>query len=112
VQITRPQRGYFGPLVVMENECSTSDAEVFPEGIRTLTLGKVVGVTTYGAVIGTGAYRLRTPGSGLWNVNARTSRTTASRPTSMSTTHPRTSSRAATRRSKAVEVLKEKLGKR
>ena len=75
VQITRPQRGYFGPLVVMENERSTSDAEVFPDGIRTLKLGKVVGVTTYGAVIGTGAYRLidgaqiRTPGSGLWNVN-------------------------------------------
>jgi tricorn protease len=75
VQITRPQRGFFGPIVVMENERSTSDAEVFPDGIRTLKLGKIVGVTTYGAVIGTGAYRLidgasiRTPGSGLWNVN-------------------------------------------
>jgi len=75
VQITRPQRGYFGPIVVMENERSTSDAEVFPDGIRTLKLGKVVGVTTYGAVIGTGSFRLidgaqiRTPGSGLWNVN-------------------------------------------
>src|SRR5262249_5896120 len=75
VQITRPQRGFFAPIVVMENERSTSAAEVSPDGIRTLKLGKVVGVTTYGAVIGTGAYRLidgaslRTPGSGLWNVN-------------------------------------------
>ena len=74
VMITRPQAGFFGPMVVMENERSTSDAEVFPDGFRTLGLGKVVGVTTYGAVIGTGAYRLldgssiRTPGSGLWNV--------------------------------------------
>jgi tricorn protease len=74
VEITRPQFAFFGPMVVMENERSTSDAEVFPDGFRTLGLGKVVGVTTYGAVIGTGAYRLldgssiRTPGSGLWNV--------------------------------------------
>ena len=74
VQITRPQTAFFGPMVVMENERSTSDAEVFPDGFRTLGLGKVVGTTTYGAVIGTGAYRLmdgstiRTPATGLWNV--------------------------------------------
>ncbi len=74
VQITRPQQAFFGPMVVMENERSTSDAEVFPDGFRTLGLGKVVGTTTYGAVIGTGAYRLldgstiRTPATGLWNV--------------------------------------------
>ena len=75
VQVTRPLRGFFGPMVVMENERSTSDAEVFPDGFRTLKLGKIVGVTTYGAVIGTGAYQLmdgstiRTPGSGLWNIS-------------------------------------------
>jgi tricorn protease len=74
VQISRPQQAFFGPMVVMENERSTSDAEVFPDGFRTLGLGKVVGKTTYGAVIGTGAFRLldgssiRTPGTGLWNV--------------------------------------------
>jgi tricorn protease len=61
-------------MVVMQNERSTSDAEVFPDGFRTLKLGKTVGVTTYGAVIGTGSFRLmdgsqiRTPGSGLWNI--------------------------------------------
>ncbi len=77
VQVTRPQRAYFGPVVVMQNERSTSDAEVFPDGFRTLKLGKTVGVTTYGAVIGTGSYRLmdgsqiRTPGTGLWNVNGQ-----------------------------------------
>jgi tricorn protease len=75
VQVTRPLRGFFGPMVVMENERSTSDAEVFPDGFRTLKLGKIVGVTTYGAVIGTGSYQLmdgssiRTPSSGLWNIN-------------------------------------------
>jgi tricorn protease len=75
VEVKRPLRGFFGPMVVMENERSTSDAEVFPDGFRTLKLGKVVGVTTYGAVIGTGAHQMmdgssiRTPSSGLWNVN-------------------------------------------
>ncbi len=74
VEVTRPLRAFFGPMVVMANERSTSDAEVFPDGFRTLKLGKIVGVTTYGAVIGTGSYTLmdgstiRTPGSGLWNV--------------------------------------------
>ncbi|HXB21999.1 MAG TPA: S41 family peptidase [Candidatus Solibacter sp.] len=74
VAITRPQSAFFGPMVVMENERSTSDAEVFPDGFRTLGLGKVVGKTTYGAVIGTGAYRLldgstiRTPATGLYSV--------------------------------------------
>jgi tricorn protease len=74
VAVTRPLRGFFGPMVVMANERSTSDAEVFPDGFKTLKLGKVVGVTTYGAVIGTGAYTLmdgstiRTPSVGLWNV--------------------------------------------
>jgi Periplasmic protease len=64
-------------MVVMQNERSTSDAEVFPDGFRTLKLGKVVGVTTYGAVIGTGSYRLmdgsqiRTPGSGLWSITGQ-----------------------------------------
>ena len=73
--VTRPLRGFFGPMVVMANERSTSDAEVFPDGFKTLKLGKVVGVTTYGAVIGTGSYTLmdgstiRTPSVGLWNVN-------------------------------------------
>jgi tricorn protease len=75
VKVPRPLRGFFGPMVVMENERSTSDAEVFPDGFKTLKLGKVVGVTSYGAVIGTGSFTLmdgsalRTPGSGLWNVN-------------------------------------------
>ncbi len=75
IQVTRPFRGFFGPMVVLQNERSTSDAEVFPDGFRTLKLGKLVGMTTYGAVIGTGAYQLmdgsslRTPSSGLWNIN-------------------------------------------
>ncbi len=77
VFLTRPQRAFFGPVVVMQNERSFSDAEVFPDGFRTLKLGKTVGVSTNGSVIGTGAFRLmdgssvRTPGTGLWNVSGQ-----------------------------------------
>jgi tricorn protease len=77
VIVTRPQRAYFGPIAVMQNERSFSDAEVFPDGIRRLGLGKTVGVNTNGSVIGTGAFRLldgssvRTPGTGLWDVSGQ-----------------------------------------
>lgn len=70
-QQPRPQN-FYGPMVVMQNERSASDAEMFPAGFKALGLGKVVGVPTMGAVIGTGAYTLldgssiRTPGSGVW----------------------------------------------
>jgi tricorn protease len=72
IDAQRPARAFFGPMVVMQNERSASDAEMFPDGFRSLGLGKLVGVTTYGAVIGTGAYRLldgssiRTPGAGVF----------------------------------------------
>jgi tricorn protease len=72
-QQPRPQN-FYGPMVVMQNERSASDAEMFPAGFKALGLGKVVGVPTMGAVIGTGSYTLldgstiRTPGSGVWTV--------------------------------------------
>jgi len=72
VEIPRPVEAFFGPMTVLQNERSASNAEMFPEGFRTLGLGKIVGVPTYGAVIGTGAYRLldgstlRTPSFGVF----------------------------------------------
>ena len=71
MQIPRPQN-FYGPMVVMQNERSASDAEMFPQGFKDLGLGKVVGVPTMAAVIGTGSYTLldgssiRTPGTGIW----------------------------------------------
>ncbi len=53
VRQPRPQN-FYGPMVVMQNERSASDAEMFPAGFRALGLGKVIGVPTMGAVIGTG----------------------------------------------------------
>jgi tricorn protease len=73
-QQPRPQN-FYGPMVVMQNERSASDAEIFPAGFKALGLGKTVGVPTMGAVIGTGSYTLldgstiRTPGSGVWTAD-------------------------------------------
>jgi tricorn protease len=73
----RPQQAYFGPMVVVQNERSFSDAEMFPDGFRTLGLGKLVGVPTGGAVIGTGAASLlnggsiRTPGVAVYTARGQ-----------------------------------------
>ena len=72
LEVPRPLEAFYGPMVVMQNERSASDAEMFPQGFKDLGLGKTVGVPTMGAVIGTGSYTLtngasiRTPGSGVW----------------------------------------------
>jgi len=71
LQVWRPQN-FYGPMVVMQNERSASDAEMFPQGFKDLGLGKTIGLPTMGAVIATGSYTLldgssiRTPGSGVW----------------------------------------------
>jgi tricorn protease len=62
-------------MAVLQNERSASDAEMFPDGFRALGLGKVIGVPTMGAVIGTGSFNLldgsaiRTPGAGVYTVS-------------------------------------------
>jgi tricorn protease len=69
VEILRPSQAFFGPMVLLQNERSSSDAEMFPEGFRRLGLGKLIGMPTMGFVIGTGAQTLldgsvlRTPAS-------------------------------------------------
>ena len=77
LEVKRPGLAYFGPLAVLQNERSASDAEMFPAGIRELKLGKIVGVPTMGAVIGTGSFTLmdgsvlRTPGAGVSLANGQ-----------------------------------------
>jgi tricorn protease len=72
LDVERPGQAFFGPMVVLQNERSASDAEMFPDGFRSLGLGKVLGVPTMGAVIGTGSFTLldgsalRTPGSAVF----------------------------------------------
>jgi Tol biopolymer transport system component/C-terminal processing protease CtpA/Prc len=50
---TQPVKAWDKPIVLLINESSFSDAEVFPQGFRALHLGKIVGVPTPGYVIGT-----------------------------------------------------------
>ncbi len=75
--VQRPAKAFFGPMVVLQNERSASDAEMFPDGFRRLGLGKIVGVPTMGAVIGTGSFTLldgsvlRTPGAGVSNADGQ-----------------------------------------
>ena len=77
--ITRPRGGGDGypqdrrifaawtkPIVVLCDEFSYSNAEIFSHGIKTLKRGPVVGQTTYGAVISTGGFSLM-DGSSLRN---------------------------------------------
>jgi tricorn protease len=51
-------RKWHKPLVLLINNRSYSDAEIFPNAFRTLGLGKLVGQPTGGCVIGTGAVQL------------------------------------------------------
>lgn len=67
-------RKWTKPLVVMCNNRSYSDAEIFPHAFRALGLGKVVGQATGGFVIGTTSMRLidgsqfRLPRTGVFTV--------------------------------------------
>ncbi|MCP4549981.1 MAG: hypothetical protein GY835_26280 [bacterium] len=60
------------PIVVLINERSYSDGEIFPWGFKALGLGKLIGMPTFGAVIGTSDTELidgtgfRVPGSGWY----------------------------------------------
>ena len=77
VEVPRPILAFFGPMAVVQNERSASDAEMFPEGFRALGLGKVIGVPTSGQVIGTGSFTLldgsalRTPGAGVFGAKGQ-----------------------------------------
>ena len=113
----RPQN-FFGPMVVMQNERSASDAEMFPAGFKQLGLGKTVGVPTMGAVIGTGSYTLldgstiRTPGSGVWTVTGENMENYGVQPDVYVDNTPTDFLKGRDAQlEKAVEVLKEQLAK-
>jgi len=76
---TRPtyesQRRWDGPIVLLINERSYSDGEIFPAGFKVLGLGQVVVMPTFGAVIGTHNVPLidgtmfRIPSTGWYNLD-------------------------------------------
>jgi tricorn protease len=75
MKIGQPQVAWNRPIVVLINERSYSDAEVFPHAMKTLGLATVIGVATPGAVIGTRDIRLsdgtswRLPSTGFFNAD-------------------------------------------
>ena len=74
---TQPFQLWERPIVLLINEQSASDAEIFPNGFRFYNLGKIVGVPTYGGVIGTNditlvdGTRFRIPTTGWTTVDGR-----------------------------------------
>ena len=70
--ITRPQDVFTGEVVVLINEYSYSDAEVFPSAVQERGLGTVIGVPTLGFVIAVMPHGLIDGGSirktfiGIW----------------------------------------------
>jgi len=68
---------YDKPTIVLINEYCYSDAEIFPAAFKELKLGKLVGVPTFGAVIGTNDIELldgtvfRVPGTGWFRLNGK-----------------------------------------
>ncbi len=75
---TAPARAFHKPTVLLINQNSYSDAEVFPSGFRALKLGTIVGVATPGYVIGTRDATLldgthfRLPSVGYWDLTGHT----------------------------------------
>ncbi len=63
------------PVICLINERSYSDGEIFPHAFKTLGLGTLLGVPTFGAVIGTNDVALidgtyfRIPGSGWFSLD-------------------------------------------
>ena len=114
----RPQN-FYGPMVVMQNERSGSNAEMFPAGFRALGLGKVIGVPTAAAVIGTGSYTLldgstiRTPGTGVWTAEGENMENYGVPPDVYVDNLPADFLKGRDAQlEKAVEVLREELAKR
>jgi hypothetical protein len=74
-RLKQPAHHWDKPVVVLTNERSFSDAEVFPWCFQTAGRGKVVGVATPGGVIGTtdvelsDGSKLRIPRVGWWGVD-------------------------------------------
>lgn len=65
------------PMVLLINEYSGSNSEIFAEGFRKLGLGKIIGTATSGGVIGTSSYtlidgtRIRRPSTGSYTTDMK-----------------------------------------
>ncbi len=86
MQRLEPRRAWDKPTIVLVNEDSFSDGEIFPTIYQELKLGKVVGTPSSGAVIGTWHYYLldgssmRMPGTGWYKLDGSNMEGSGARP--------------------------------
>jgi tricorn protease len=112
--INSNDRKWSKPLVVLINNESYSDAEIFPHAIRTLGMGKLVGQATGGNVIGTRSVKLidgsffRTPGTGIMTLKGVNMEKEGVKPDFVVDVHPGDLVRGIDPQlEKAVEVLQQ-----
>jgi tricorn protease len=105
-------RKWTRPLVLLINNRSYSDAEIFPSAFRTMGLGKLVGEPTAGSVIGTGSTRLidgsvlRVPRIGVYTARGVNMEREGVQPDVLVEPHPDQLARGVDAQlDKAVEVL-------
>jgi tricorn protease len=111
-------RKWTKPTVLLINNRSYSDAEIFPHAFRTLGLGKLVGEPTGGCVIGTGSIRLidgsqfRVPRIGVWTVGGTNMEREGVKPDYEVVPHPDQLAKGQdVQLDKAVEVLQVEVAK-
>ncbi len=111
-------RKWTKPAVLLINNRSYSDAEIFPHAFRTLGLGKLVGQTTGGYVIGTAGVRLidgsvfRVPRIGVWTVQGTNMEKEGVRPDVEVVPHPDQLARGVDAQlERSVEVLQVEVAK-
>jgi tricorn protease len=115
--VLRPyDRKWTKPLVLLINNRSYSDAEIFPNAFRTLGLGKLVGEPTGGFVIGTGAVHLvdgsmlRIPRIGVYTSKGVNMEKEGVKPDVLVEDHPDQLAKGVDiQLDKAVEVLQEEV---
>ncbi len=112
-----PLIGWNKPTVVIINEYCYSDAEIFPAAFRELRLGKVVGVPTFGAVIGTKNIQLldgstfRIPSTGWFMVTGENLENTPVEPDIYVENIPEEDGSSTDRQlTKAIDILIEGIG--
>jgi tricorn protease len=113
--VLRPlDRKWTRPLVLLINNRSYSDAEIFPSAFRTLGLGKLVGESTGGHVIGTSSVRLidgsifRVPRTGVFTSKGVNMEKEGVKPDVEVVQHPDQLAKGQDRQlEKAVEVLQQ-----
>ena len=81
-----PARSWEKPMVLLINQDSFSDAEIFPNLFREMGLGKIIGMPTSGSVIGTTQYdfrdgsSMRMPGHGWYRMDGVNMEGTGAKP--------------------------------